>query len=176
MNFDFSDDQKLLRDQARKFLTDKCDRTVVRSVLENSQKNHSDDLWKEISAMGWTGTAIPEAPTPNPPRNRKIAKVMGSFAKADPIAETVYNPPTHISVFFLPNLWVGIAPKRAPTTVPHKAIAITTLPWKASDEFHKLWSFLSAPEITTVSNPNNSPAIAATSDQKNTFLIKKLIF
>ena len=60
MNFDFSDDQKLLRDQARKFLTDKCDRTVVRSVLEDSQKNHSDDLWKEISSMGWTGTAIPE--------------------------------------------------------------------------------------------------------------------
>ena len=59
MNFDFSDDQKLLRDQARKFLTDKCDRTVVRSVLEDSQKNHSDDLWKEISTMGWTGTAIP---------------------------------------------------------------------------------------------------------------------
>jgi alkylation response protein AidB-like acyl-CoA dehydrogenase len=60
MNFDFSDDQKLLRDQARKFLTDKCDRTVVRSVLEDNHKNHSDDLWKEISSMGWTGTAIPE--------------------------------------------------------------------------------------------------------------------
>jgi alkylation response protein AidB-like acyl-CoA dehydrogenase len=60
MNFDFSDDQKLLRDQARKFLTDKCDRTVVRSVLEDHHKNHSDDLWKEISSMGWTGTAIPE--------------------------------------------------------------------------------------------------------------------
>ena len=60
MNFDFSDDQKLLKDQARKFLTDKCDRTVVRSVLEDSNKNHSDNLWKEISSMGWTGTAIPE--------------------------------------------------------------------------------------------------------------------
>ena len=58
MNFDFSDDQKLLRDQARKFLTDKCDRAVVRSVLEDSYKNHSDDLWKEISSMGWTGTAV----------------------------------------------------------------------------------------------------------------------
>ena len=38
MNFDFSDDQKLLRDQARKFLTDKCDRTVVRSILEDNKK------------------------------------------------------------------------------------------------------------------------------------------
>ena len=86
----------------------------------------------------YAGTAIPDAPTPNPPRNRKIANVYGSFANADPIAETVYKTPTHKSVFFLPNLCVGIAPKRAPTTVPHKAIAITTLPWKASEEFHKL--------------------------------------
>ena len=48
MNFDFSDDQKLLRDQARKFLTDKCDRTVVRSVLEDNQKK---DAIKLLSAM-----------------------------------------------------------------------------------------------------------------------------
>ena len=60
MNFDFSDDQKLLRDQARKFLADKCDRSIVRSVLEDDKINHSDNLWKEISNMGWTGTAIPE--------------------------------------------------------------------------------------------------------------------
>ena len=60
MNFDFSDDQKLLRDQARKFLNDKCDRSIVRSVLEDDKINHSDNLWKEISNMGWTGTAIPE--------------------------------------------------------------------------------------------------------------------
>ena len=48
MNFDFSDDQKLLRDQARKFLTDKCDRTVVRSILEDNKKNHSEKLKKEL--------------------------------------------------------------------------------------------------------------------------------
>ena len=39
MNFDFSDDQKLLRDQARKFLQDKCDRSVVRSILEDASTN-----------------------------------------------------------------------------------------------------------------------------------------
>ena len=52
MNFDFSDDQKLLRDQARKFLQDKCDRSVVRSILEDSDQKYSKDLWKEISEMG----------------------------------------------------------------------------------------------------------------------------
>ena len=60
MNFDFSDDQKLLRDQARKFLTDKCDRSAVRIVLEDNSNYYSSDLWKSISEMGWTGTAIPE--------------------------------------------------------------------------------------------------------------------
>ncbi len=60
MNFDFSDDQKLLRDQARKFLTDKCDRSTVRTVLEDNSNYYSSDLWKSISEMGWTGTAIPE--------------------------------------------------------------------------------------------------------------------
>ena len=60
MNFDFSDDQKLLRDQARKFLQDKCDRSVVRSILEDNKQKYSKELWKDICEMGWTGTVIPE--------------------------------------------------------------------------------------------------------------------
>jgi acyl-CoA dehydrogenase len=60
MNFDFSDDQKLLRDQARKFLQDKCDRSVVRSILEDDKQKYSKELWKDICEMGWTGTVIPE--------------------------------------------------------------------------------------------------------------------
>ena len=34
MNFDFSDDQKQLRDQARKFLAEKCSPKAVRVVLD----------------------------------------------------------------------------------------------------------------------------------------------
>ena len=60
MNFDFSDDQKLLRDQARKFLFDKCDRQSVRTVLDDDQLHYHKELWSQISEMGWTGTAIPE--------------------------------------------------------------------------------------------------------------------
>jgi alkylation response protein AidB-like acyl-CoA dehydrogenase len=60
MNFDFSDDQKLLRDQARKFLFDKCDRKSVRTVLDDNQLHYHKELWSQISEMGWTGTAIPE--------------------------------------------------------------------------------------------------------------------
>ena len=60
MNFDFSDDQKLLRDQARKFLFDKCDRKSVRTVLDDDQLHYHKELWSQISELGWTGTAIPE--------------------------------------------------------------------------------------------------------------------
>jgi alkylation response protein AidB-like acyl-CoA dehydrogenase len=59
MNFDFSDDQKMLKDQAHKFLTEKCTTKTVRKVFEG--KEHFDaSLWKQIGEMGWTGTAIPE--------------------------------------------------------------------------------------------------------------------
>ena len=43
MNFDFSDDQKLLRDQARKFLFDKCDRKSVRTILDDDQLHYHKD-------------------------------------------------------------------------------------------------------------------------------------
>src|ERR1700759_3031007 len=59
MNFDFSDDQKMLKDQARKFLTDKCSTKTVRAVFEGGE-HYDPRLWKEIAEMGWTGTAIPE--------------------------------------------------------------------------------------------------------------------
>ena len=60
MNFDFSDDQKMLKDQAHKFLSEKCTTKTVRKVFEG--KEHFDaSLWKQIAEMGWTGTAIPES-------------------------------------------------------------------------------------------------------------------
>lgn len=59
MNFDFSDDQKMLRDQARKFLAEKCTSKIVRRVLEGAD-GHDEILWKAMAEMGWLGTAIPE--------------------------------------------------------------------------------------------------------------------
>ena len=59
MNFDFSDDHKLLRDQAGKLLADKCTTKTVRRVFEGAE-GYDADLWKTIAAMGWLGTAIPE--------------------------------------------------------------------------------------------------------------------
>jgi alkylation response protein AidB-like acyl-CoA dehydrogenase len=59
MNFDFSDDQKMLKDQARKFLSEKCTTKTVRTVFEGDQ-HYDAGLWKQIAEMGWHGTAIPE--------------------------------------------------------------------------------------------------------------------
>jgi len=59
MNFDFSDDLKLLKDEARKFLDAKSDSTVVRSILEGPD-GYDRQLWSDMAAMGWTGASIPE--------------------------------------------------------------------------------------------------------------------
>jgi acyl-CoA dehydrogenase len=59
MNFDFSDDLKQLRDQARRFLSERCAPVVVRRSLDG-QETYAADLWREIAEMGWIGAAIPE--------------------------------------------------------------------------------------------------------------------
>ena len=60
MNFDFSDDQKQLRDQARKFLAEKCPPKAVRAVLDGDAP-YDRELWKGLAGMGFLGVAIPEA-------------------------------------------------------------------------------------------------------------------
>ena len=60
MNFDFSDDQKMLRDQARKYLDDRCSRKAVREVLNDAGKSHDAALWTGVAEQGWLGVAIPE--------------------------------------------------------------------------------------------------------------------
>ena len=59
MNLDFSDDQKLLKEQVRKFLADKCPMKVVRRVLDGSE-THADEVWKGLVELGVPGTTIPE--------------------------------------------------------------------------------------------------------------------
>ncbi|CCD92650.1 putative acyl-CoA dehydrogenase [Bradyrhizobium sp. ORS 375] len=59
MNFDFSDDQKQLRDQARKFLAEKCPPKAVRVVLDGKE-TYDRALWKGFAEMGFLGVAIPE--------------------------------------------------------------------------------------------------------------------
>ena len=59
MDFDFSDEQRMLRDQARKFLADHADPAAVRRILEDDQAPYDRELWLGMVELGWTGTAIP---------------------------------------------------------------------------------------------------------------------
>ncbi|MFM8753709.1 MAG: acyl-CoA dehydrogenase family protein [Phenylobacterium sp.] len=60
MNLDFSDDQKQLQDQIRRYLTEKCPPAVVRAGLEGGEP-FARDLYKGLAEMGVLGVAIPEA-------------------------------------------------------------------------------------------------------------------
>ncbi len=59
MNFEFSEDSRLLRDQARRFLGERCTSKQVRQVLEGKAP-FLRELWQEMAGMGWLGAAIAE--------------------------------------------------------------------------------------------------------------------
>jgi acyl-CoA dehydrogenase len=59
VNFDFSPDQRSLRDQARKFLAEHSSSARVRRILDGAAL-YDVELWKGMGEMGWLGTAIPE--------------------------------------------------------------------------------------------------------------------
>jgi alkylation response protein AidB-like acyl-CoA dehydrogenase len=59
MNFDFSEDQKLVQKTARDYLASHSGLDVCRAVLE-SDKPYDPDLWKGIAEMGWLGAAVAE--------------------------------------------------------------------------------------------------------------------
>ena len=59
MNFAFSDEQQMLRDQARRFLQEQSPLTAARAVLE-SAADYDHAVWRGMAELGWMGTAIPE--------------------------------------------------------------------------------------------------------------------
>jgi alkylation response protein AidB-like acyl-CoA dehydrogenase len=61
MNFDYTDDQKALKDEARRFLLAASPLSVARGVLEDSAAGYDAALWARIGEQGWCGAAIPES-------------------------------------------------------------------------------------------------------------------
>ena len=59
MNFDFSDEQKQLRDEARRFLSENSSPKHVRAILEGKD-TYDRALWKGLADLGLIGVAIPE--------------------------------------------------------------------------------------------------------------------
>src|SRR3989440_7616796 len=92
MNFDYADDQKQLRDQARKFLAEKCPPKAVRTVLDGKE-TYDKDLWKGLAEMGFLGVAIPEEFGGAGAGHLElcvIAEEMGRAIAPVPFSSTVY--------------------------------------------------------------------------------------
>src|SRR4030081_2435723 len=92
MNFDFSDEQKQLRDQARKFLAEKCPPKAVRAVLDGKEP-YDRALWKGLADMGFLGVAIPEQFGGAGAGHLElcvIAEEMGRALAPVPFSSTVY--------------------------------------------------------------------------------------
>lgn len=61
MNFGFTEEQGLLRSEARKFLDQNCPIDEVRKITEAPEgPGFSRALWKQIAELGWVGLTIPE--------------------------------------------------------------------------------------------------------------------
>ncbi len=60
MNFDYNDEQKALKDEARRFLSSVAPLSAVRTVLDNPGDGYDPALWSRIGEQGWCGAAVPE--------------------------------------------------------------------------------------------------------------------
>ena len=92
MNLDFSDDQKFLQEEARKFLEKENALSRNRSVLENNA-NVDVELWNKIVELGWTGIRIPEEYSGLGLGHLElcvIAEELGRFLAPVPFSSSVY--------------------------------------------------------------------------------------
>jgi hypothetical protein len=92
MNFDFSEEQKLLQSTARDYLTEQSPLTHVREVFE-ADAGHSKALWKGVAELGWLGVAIPEEFGGAGYGYLELAMIAGEIGQAlapIPFGSTVY--------------------------------------------------------------------------------------
>ncbi len=93
MDFDYSDDQKFLKTEARKFLDAECPPKVVRGVLDDPKRSYDEGLWRKIAEQGWLGAAIPERFNGLGLGRIElcaIAEELGRACAPVPLASTVY--------------------------------------------------------------------------------------
>ncbi len=59
MDYDLSEEQKLIKDTAHKFLAKTCPSEYVREMAED-KKGFTQEIWDEMADMGWMSLLIPE--------------------------------------------------------------------------------------------------------------------
>ena len=60
MNFGFTEEQNMLREQVRRFMQEACAIPRVRELM-STESAFDGDLWQQISDLGWLGLIIPES-------------------------------------------------------------------------------------------------------------------
>lgn len=59
MNFEFNEEQKILGDSAKEFLSRECPRELMRQRRDSAAELNAE-LWQKMSALGWMGVAVDE--------------------------------------------------------------------------------------------------------------------
>ena len=59
MDLGLTEIQQMLKNSAREFLSQECPLTLVRE-MEEDERGYTDELWRQITSLGWTGIAFPE--------------------------------------------------------------------------------------------------------------------
>ncbi|HEY6432572.1 MAG TPA: acyl-CoA dehydrogenase family protein [Acetobacteraceae bacterium] len=92
MDFDFSDELKQLREEARRFLAERCPPATSRRILDGAAP-YDATLWQDIARMGWTAAAIPEqygGAGLGPLAVCVLAEELGRVLAPVPFASSVY--------------------------------------------------------------------------------------
>lgn len=59
MDLRLTEEQEMLKTETRKFLENKCPRSMVKE-MEEDEKGYSPELWREMAELGWIGLILPE--------------------------------------------------------------------------------------------------------------------
>jgi len=59
MNYDLSQEQKIMKDAAHNFLLKECPSTFVRQMAED-EKGYTSGIWRKMAELGWMGLVFPE--------------------------------------------------------------------------------------------------------------------
>lgn len=60
MDFTYTDDQKMLKEAARRFLAGACPNVEWYLEMEKDEKGFTPELWKGMAELGWMGILFPE--------------------------------------------------------------------------------------------------------------------
>src|SRR2546425_11271223 len=59
MEFDLDDDQRSLRDEARRFLEREAGVSYARTMMED-ERGFTDEIWTKMASLGWTALPFAE--------------------------------------------------------------------------------------------------------------------